>query len=49
MFPSVNAKGITGGNQWIKNNLGMYSLVISVGKYDVSILHIELPMKTNRC
>jgi hypothetical protein len=49
MFPSMNAKEITGGNQGMKNNLGKYSLVISVGKYDVSILHIKLPMKTNRC
>jgi hypothetical protein len=45
MFPSMNAKEITGGNQGMKNNLGKYSLVISVGKYDVSILHIKLPMK----
>jgi len=34
-FISMNIKGITGGNQKIKNK---YSLVIFIEKYDMSIL-----------
>jgi hypothetical protein len=46
-FSSINTKRITNENQGMKKKINRYSLVISVGKYDVSIFHIELQMKYN--
>ena len=56
LFPSVfTDKNIfvgeyQGNYKWksrSENKLGKYSLVISVRKYDMSILQTKLPMKTN--
>jgi hypothetical protein len=49
LFPSVFIDEFTSGNQEMKKKLDMYSLVISIEKYDILILHIKLPMKTNCC